>query len=148
MDLFIEQAKELPRKKFQLAIIKKSSGELIGSGGVRIEMPGAASIGCEVGRIWHGSGYAKEAGLAMLEFGFLNLHLNSIYAETNSKNLSAIRLCKSMGFIITEENKQTTFFKGQYWSTLVLTLSSESWRKQRQAYSLVFLKHIFLKNKN
>lgn len=48
--IFIEQAAETPRSKFQLAIIDKTSQQLIGTAGLRIETDQQASIGCGIAR--------------------------------------------------------------------------------------------------
>lgn len=70
--MFISQREEAPRTKYQLAIVS-DTGDLMGSCGIRIESPGHASIGCESGRRWHGTGVASYAVDALLEFGFLEL---------------------------------------------------------------------------
>lgn len=126
LNLFMEQAREHPRKKYQLAITTEANN-VIGSCGMRVESPGVGSMGCELGRRWHGKGYAKEAGLAMLDFAFSELKLERLYAETNEKNLSAIRLSKSLGFALDTQKASTQYFKGQQWTTVTLNLSSKDW---------------------
>lgn len=126
LQLFIEQSAAMPRTKFQLAITLKD-GTLIGSCGVRTETPGVASIGCEVGRRWHGSGVAREAGLAMLDFGFRELQLDKVYAETMPENLAALRLCHTLGLRPARELPAHRTFKGRDWTTAVLELSRAEW---------------------
>jgi RimJ/RimL family protein N-acetyltransferase len=130
LQLFIEQSTAIPRTKFQLAITLKD-GTLIGSCGVRMEMPGVASIGCEVGRRWHGSGVAREAGLAMLDFGFRELQLDKVYAETIPENLAAMRLCRTLGLHLTRELPANRTFKGRDWTTAVLELSRGEWLERQ-----------------
>lgn len=126
LQLFIEQARAVPRAKFQLAIALRD-GTLIGSCGVRIEQPGVASIGCEVGRAWHGCGYAREAGLAMLEFGFRELQLDRVYAETIPENLAAARLARALGLRLVEERVAMRRFKGRDWNTAIYQLTRAEW---------------------
>jgi len=125
---FIDQSHDTPRTKFQFAITL-DSGTLIGSCGIRLEGSGTASIGCEVGRHWHGSGAAREAGLAIIEFGFRDLGVTSIYAETISENIAAIRLCRTLGMRQTHVRDNDRSFKGRTWSTAVLELSRSVWRE-------------------
>jgi [ribosomal protein S5]-alanine N-acetyltransferase len=122
IDMFIEWSQEQPRTKFQLAIVE-NTGEVIGSFGIRMEAEGEASVGCELARLWQGSGAAREVGVAMLEFAFDTLKLRRIYAETISENKPAIRLCESLGLQRETEREQDQFFKGRHWNTLVLSLS-------------------------
>ncbi|MFC7421754.1 GNAT family N-acetyltransferase [Iodobacter arcticus] len=127
LNLFIQQAKEQPRSKFQLAIVSHS-GELMGSCGIRLEEHGNnASIGCELGRYWHGTGAAKQAAQAIIDFGFRQLNVQRIYAETIANNKAAIRLCVSLDMHIEAERVSDQFFKGKSWNTVVLVINRKSW---------------------
>ncbi|NYH26837.1 GNAT family N-acetyltransferase [Paraburkholderia bryophila] len=129
LEMFIEQSTSRPRTKFQLAV-ESASGELMGTCGIRIESPGEASIGCEIGRQWHGSGVAREAASALLEFGFSTLDVTRIYAETISENVAAIRLCRSIGMTAMAERIADRTFKGRTWNTTVVSLSREEWPRK------------------
>jgi RimJ/RimL family protein N-acetyltransferase len=122
IEMFIGWSQEQPRTKFQLAI-SANTGDVIGSFGIRIEAEGEASVGCELARLWQGSGAAREVGEAMMAFGFDTLKLKRIYAETISENKAAIKLCESLGLQRETEREQDRFFKGRYWNTLVLSLN-------------------------
>lgn len=126
LQLFIDQAKAVPRTKYQLALTLED-GTLIGSCGVRIEAPRVASIGCEVGRQWQGSGAAREAGLAMLGFGFGELRLDKVYAETIPENLAAARLCRALGMRLVRTLPAERHFKDRAWDTAVYELSRAEW---------------------
>jgi [ribosomal protein S5]-alanine N-acetyltransferase len=125
LDMFIEQAASVPRTKFQFAL--ESEGELVGTCGIRLESSGEASIGCEVGRRWQGSGLARKAATAILEFGFSTLCVGQIYAETISDNRAAIRLCNVIGMTVMAERIGDRTFKGRTWNTTVLSMSRETW---------------------
>lgn len=124
--LFVEQANETPRTKFQLAICSNDQ-VLMGSCGIRMEGAGSYSIGCELGRRWHSSGIAKKACTAIIEFGFRELNAERIYAETISENLAAIRLCASIGLKMETERINDRFFKGRSWNTAVYTIMRNEW---------------------
>jgi ribosomal-protein-alanine N-acetyltransferase len=126
LQMFMEQADALPRTKFQFAV-ESEAGELMGTCGIRIESPGTASIGCEIGRQWHGTGAAKAAAFAILEFGFVELKLTHIYAETISENRAAIRLCEAIGMTVSAERVGDRTFKGRTWNTTVLALTRSGW---------------------
>lgn len=122
VEMFISWSQEQPRTKFQLAIVAQT-GEVIGSFGIRIETEGEGSVGCELARLWQGSGAAREVGEAIMDFAFDTLKLRRMYAETISENTPAIKLCESLGLQRETEREEDRFFKGRYWNTLVLSLN-------------------------
>jgi [ribosomal protein S5]-alanine N-acetyltransferase len=77
---FIAQQQVRPRIKFQLAVVLKSSGELIGNCGIRQDSADAheADIGYELSPQHWGHGYATEAARAILAFGFTDLQLHRV----------------------------------------------------------------------
>jgi ribosomal-protein-alanine N-acetyltransferase len=121
LQLFIAQARAKPRLKYQLAITLKD-GTLIGSCGARVEREGAASFGIEMGRPWHGSGFAREAAAALLHFAFETLPVHEVYAETIPENLAAVRLCRLLGFRQVEERIAARTFKGRSWTTAIYAI--------------------------
>jgi len=122
-NMFVVWATEQPRTKYQLAM-EIPSEELIGSCGVRItsvdEKQG--TFGCELGRAHWGKGYALEASRAVINFGFADLNLHRIYAETNSENLPAIALAKKLGMRVEGELRENRWFRGRWWSTTTLSI--------------------------
>ncbi|NHQ85257.1 GNAT family N-acetyltransferase [Iodobacter sp. HSC-16F04] len=134
LDLFIQQSKEQPRRKFQLAVVSLA-GELMGSCGIRLEDTANASVGCELGRRWHGTGAARQAAQAIIEFGFSVLKVQRIYAETIAGNKAAVNLCKSLGMHIEAERINDQFFKGASWNTIVLAINKNDWRNKELAHA-------------
>ncbi|MBF9000883.1 GNAT family N-acetyltransferase [Vibrio nitrifigilis] len=128
-NLFIAQAGETPRKSYQLAVECKSSGEFIGTVCLRLEDNQQASMGCAFARSSQGNKLSHEAALALANFGFLELGVHRIYAETISKNLPAIKLCQSLGMRQEAHFKEHRFFKGQWWDTVVLAVLRSEWHK-------------------
>ncbi|WP_127560220.1 GNAT family N-acetyltransferase [Saccharospirillum alexandrii] len=124
---FVLQSEELNRSKYQLAICLKSTGEFIGTVGLRVELNKQASVGCGVGREFQSAGYAEEAMSALLTYGFDALDIHRVYAETISDNIPAIRLCKALG--MREEAKfiENRFFKGKWWSTVIMAMLKTEW---------------------
>ena len=128
LDMFIAQSHEQPRQKYQLAITNLE-GELLGSCGLRQEAPGIASMGCELGRRWQKSGAALEAGRVMLKFGFTELALIRIEAQTMLPNKAAIKLCQQLGMQIIHHRPDAHYFKGHSWDEIVLSISREDYFK-------------------
>ncbi|MDH5886640.1 GNAT family N-acetyltransferase [Vibrio splendidus] len=127
--LFVEQASEVPRQSYQLAVENKDSGKFIGTVCLRLEGDKQASMGCAFSREIQGQGLSIEASEALADFGFSELGIHRIYAETISKNLAAIKLCKSLGMKQEACFKDHRFFKGQWWDTVVLAVLRSDWKK-------------------
>ena len=129
LNMFVGWTTEQPRTKFQLAI-GFTSETLIGSCGVRVtsveEKQG--TFGCEVSRTHWGKGYALEASRAVINFGFAELDLHRIYAETNSENLPGIALAKKLGLRVEGELKENRWFRERWWNTTILSILKSEWR--------------------
>lgn len=109
-DLFIVQASEKPRKSYQLAVECEVSGKFVGTVCLRLEDNQQASIGC------------------VADFGFSELGIHRIYAKTISKNLPAIKLCKSLGMRQEAHFREHRFFKGQWWDTVIWAVLRTEWQ--------------------
>src|SRR3990172_1464859 len=72
VQMFIDQQREHPRRKYQLAITLRPGGQLIGNCGIRLKNAGTrdAEIGYELAPEQWEQGYASEAARALLRFGF------------------------------------------------------------------------------
>lgn len=128
--LFIAQALEQPRKAYQLAIEDTQTGQFIGTACLRIEADHQASIGCGMSRLYQGSGLIQEAMIALAEFGFSELGVHRLYAETISQNLAAIKLCQSLGMVEEGHFRQHRYFKHQWWDTVIYAIRVDEWREK------------------
>ncbi|GAB4320047.1 MAG: GNAT family protein [Candidatus Zixiibacteriota bacterium] len=80
-----------------LAVILKSTGELIGACGLNINQPHRrAEIGYWIGKPFWGQGYATETVTAVIGYGF-SLGLNRIFAEHYHTNPASGRVLKKAG---------------------------------------------------
>ena len=115
----------LPRRRirYQLAIVH--GAVLIGNCGIR--QPGRdaveAEFGCELAPAAWGHGYAAEASRAIFSFGFTELRLQRIFANTNTANSPAIALARRLG--MREEASAHQADRGD--STVVLGISERHW---------------------
>ncbi|HEY3294102.1 MAG TPA: GNAT family N-acetyltransferase [bacterium] len=87
------------------AVVEKTSGEVIGDCGLApLEGEGPeVELGCDLRKDKWNQGYATEAGIACLEYGFRELKLDRIVAVTNPQNFAAQRALEKLGF--TEEGR-------------------------------------------
>ncbi|USD68308.1 GNAT family protein [Vibrio sp. SCSIO 43136] len=124
---FVAQTHQTPRQAYQLAIEDKETGKLIGTCGLRLETDHQASVGCGVAREAQGSGVAVEAMAAMVNFGFDNLGVHRIYAETISNNIAAVRLCEQFGMRKEAHFVEHRYFKYRWWDTVIYAMRRDEW---------------------
>ena len=120
--LFIAQAIENPRVEYQLAIEFKDTHEFIGTVCLRVEDDFQASMGCGLSRSFQGGNLIFEAVSALASFGFNELGVHRIYAETISENSAAIKLCEKIGMRREALLKEHRYFKDRWWDTVILAV--------------------------
>ena len=94
VEMFVQQQTERPRRKFQFAITFPNEDRVIGNCGIRRkpENDWEADIGYELSLEYWNRGYATEAALAVVNFGFQTLKLHRISAWCIAAN-TALHAC-------------------------------------------------------
>ena len=94
-------------KKTIFAVEEKSLDKVIGHIIFHeFNEPSEYELGWVFNRKFHGYGYAREASLALFEYGFNKLHLEIILAETVLYNKKSIATIKSLGMKISEIHQE------------------------------------------
>jgi [ribosomal protein S5]-alanine N-acetyltransferase len=117
LERFIGWQEEEPRTRFQLAIVLSSSGELIGSAGLRRRAPDSlvADLGFELAPSFWGHGYATEAARALVEYGFSELRLHRIHAHCIAENDASARVLERVGMRKEGVMRDHEFFRERWW---------------------------------
>lgn len=87
---------EMPRKRFEMAIICKADEQMIGNCCLSIEGTNAELGYCLRKESW-GCGYASEAAKALLAFGFGEKKLHRIYATCRPQNIGSAKVMEKAG---------------------------------------------------
>lgn len=124
---FADQANQLPRQAYQLAVECRATSQMIGVVCLRLESEDQASFGCGLATNRWGEGLMREAARALLNYGFEHLKIHRIYAETISENCSAIKLCHSLKMRKEAHFAQHRFFKQRWWDTAVYAILRNEW---------------------
>ena len=126
--LFVAWSQERPRLRYQLGVVLPPQ-EVIGSIGVRVtsESERQGSFGCELDPRYWGRGYAHEAALAVIGYGFRELDLHRIYAETLEENAAAISLAEKLGMQREGTLRESQWFKGRWWNTVIFSVLESEW---------------------
>ena len=130
VQMFLDQQADRPRRKFQLAITLPDSGRLIGNCGIRRkpENDWEADIGYELAPEYWGRGYATEAALAIVDFGFRELELHRISSWCIADNAASARVLERVGLRPEGRLRENEYFKGRWWDTLLYGLLESEWR--------------------
>ena len=79
------------------AVLLRAAGKLIGFSGFKL-INGYVDFGYRLAAEHWGSGYATEAGRAVIAYGFEQLGLKSIVATADMRNAGSIRVIEKLGF--------------------------------------------------
>lgn len=96
IDQAILESRQDPRVVFNLAVILKESGKLIGGISLTKEHR-KAEIGWILNQDVWGKGYASEAAQTMIRFGFETLKCEAIYATCDVENEASYRVMIKCG---------------------------------------------------
>lgn len=129
LELFMSWAEEAPRRDFQLAVVERATGRLLGSCGVRTgEHPtGWAEFGIELSADSWGRGLGTEAARLVLGFGFETLRLTEVQAESVTENARIAGLLRRLRFRDIGIRRQAGWMDARGWTKTDWTLLRERW---------------------
>jgi len=132
VQMFLDFQAAQPRIKFQLAIILKTTGQLIGNCGLRLKSSNAieADIGYELSPEYWGKGYATEAALEMVNLGFTHFQLHRISSWCIADNAGSMHVLEKVGMKQEGKMRENEYFKNRYWDTLLYAILEDEWREQ------------------
>lgn len=84
-------------------------------------------IGFELARDCHGHGYMREAVDAIVEYGFEEMALNRIQAETHPDNVASSGLVTRIGFKFEGVHRKQAFWGNQFHDLNCYALLQEEW---------------------
>ena len=130
--MFMDWSREVPRKKYQFAIVLRSEGRLIGNCGLRMQTAQAriGEIGYEIDHRYWSNGYASEAARALLAFGFEKLHLHRIWAYCIAENAASARVLTKIGMTYEGCQRESEWMKNRWWNTLQFAILDHEWQRQ------------------
>ncbi|TNJ66448.1 GNAT family N-acetyltransferase [Paenibacillus hemerocallicola] len=113
----IEMQNQLPRVDFELAVTLRAGGGLIGGVGIHVsDLQG--EIGYCLNPDYWGRGYASEAAMEMIRFGFRELGLHRIYATCRPENDGSSGVMKKIGMTYEGRLREHMFHKGKWHDSL------------------------------
>ena len=118
-------------KAITFAITLRGDGRLVGAIGLGIDCDfNKAELGYWVGKPFWGRGYATEAAIALLAFGFDELQLNRIHAAHLARNPASGRVMEKAGMLREGTARQDMMKWGQYEDLVWYGLLREDWLRR------------------
>jgi len=118
-----------PDTWFQLAIIKKDNGELIGDIGIHFLESDSlqVEIGFTLDCNQHGKGFATEALTEILKFLFLKLNKHRVIASIDPRNEKSIRVVERLGMRKEAHFRKSLLINNEWVDDLVYAILKEEW---------------------
>lgn len=124
------EAQALPRRMFDVAIIRTADGELIGRCGLHVNRPEHREA-----MVWYllrpdcwGQGLAREAVGALMGFGFESLGLHRVWADCDVRNEASCRLAERLGMKREGHLRENYWLKGEWCDTAIYGVLEQEWR--------------------
>ncbi len=115
-------------KCFDLAIARKTDDRVIGLVTLICKNHKQGQIGWALGIDYRGEGYATEAAEALIGYGFDNLGLHRIYADTTNENTTSWRVMERLGMRREACMKESEFRNGKWLDSLTYGVLATEWR--------------------
>jgi len=124
----------VPGEWFQLGIVDKTSGRLIGDCALLLDFdePGNAEVGCNVSVSYQKNGVAGEALRCLFDYAFKNLNVCRISAVSDVENAACIRLLTRLCMKKDKNSVRSLWFKGKWGRELTYFMLKEDWMALRE----------------
>jgi RimJ/RimL family protein N-acetyltransferase len=123
-------AREVPRRTFDLAVILREGGRLIGRVGLQVGSPETRE-----GTLWYvlhpafwGHGYTVEACHMLLAFGYGKLGLHRVYVDCDPANTASLRVAEKLGMRREAHFVENAWIKDAWVDSVICALLDREWK--------------------
>jgi ribosomal-protein-alanine N-acetyltransferase len=113
-----------PRKAFEFAVIFKSTNQLIGSCGIRIQsnINRHGDFGYILSKAYWNQRLGKELAAELVRFGFSDLKLHRIWATCAPDNIASQTVLERIGLKKEGHLRQNIFHRGQWRDSILYSI--------------------------
>jgi RimJ/RimL family protein N-acetyltransferase len=119
----VTEAARQPRQSFELAMVERATGEVVGAAGMRVRdwQNRRADVGYVLRRDRWGRGYTTEAVGLLLAFGF-ELGMHRIEASCHPDNRGSSRVMEKNGMRYEGRLRDTHYVRGEWRDSLLYAI--------------------------
>lgn len=123
------KARAVPRVQFELAVVERSSGEMIGMGHIEQTpgQPGNAAIAYMLRRDMWGRGLATDVARSLVSFGFRALHVHRVWAGHHPENAASGRVLEKIGMVVEGRMREYMFAHGVWRDSVTYSILEHEW---------------------
>lgn len=117
--------------RIEFVLVKKEDRKKIGTIGLSdIDFKNQkAEYGILIGeKCEQGKGYAKEATIEIIRYGFEELNLQKIYLKVFINNQVAIKMYDNLGFVKEGTLRREVFKNGKFNDVLIMSILIDEWK--------------------
>lgn len=119
-----------PGSWYQIGIILRSSGELIGDCGFQVleTEPRQADVGIALAPEFQGRGYATETLRALLDYLLVALGKDRVFGSVDPRNVRSMRLLQRVGMRKEAHRVKSLWFKGEWVDDAIFAITASEWK--------------------
>jgi len=129
IDRAIRSSREQPRRTYELAVIFKPTGALVGSAALRLDplAPFTAELGYVLHRLAWGQGLGTELVRALVRSAFLDLQVRRVWAQCRPENVGSCRVMKKAGLRFEEYLQNRRTLRGEWVDSYLCGITRRDW---------------------
>lgn len=122
---------ERPRTRFELAVERIDSGEVIGACDLTRIESGVMDLGYMLAHRSWGCGYATEIAFALADAAFLDLRAERVISTVEVNNRASLNVLEKVGLQWEATFRKARRAKNRWWDCHMYVLARAMWESQR-----------------
>ena len=135
LDGLLASQREMPRTRFELAVVENTSGRLIGACELSLIESNVVDLGYMLGTPDWGKGFATEIALALIDAAFFDLRAERVISTVDVNNKASIHVLEKIGMRWEAVFRKHRRAKNRWWDCHLYVLPRAVWESLRDARS-------------
>jgi len=131
LDGLLASQREIPRTRFELAVVEIASGRLIGACELSLIESNVVDLGYMLGTRDWGKGYATEISLALIDAAFFDLRAERVISTVDVNNKASIHVLEKIGMRWEAVFRKHRRAKNRWWDCHLYVLPRAVWDSLR-----------------